>query len=867
MFVSTAVVVFQLRDLALSKQLEGIYFHHGATTDENELRLSLQFPLDGNSTLRCPQKKYTKYNDEGPYVGDDEEHADNAAPLKALRRTFVNKGALQGSQNVGSDAMRGGGDDDGWERNNASGRADSVDYPQTGYVPGSPRHPTAKVKTVFRVTNSLALTSTGVGAHDSRECSPELYGRVDQSGVSRSGVHLSPSADRHRSSHSSDRDNSHDRRGRRRNSSTDWTPHTSRDDEARFASLDRERQRERARRTSSPSRENARRTEDRHRRDDRPPSPDRGRRTSGGRGHDRRASRERGKRRQDNSREGDRHKDPKWRSSRERATRLPIHEETRGRDLSGRRRGHRSSYSRSPSRSHTDLPSRTRGSSRGGSIERNRGNPRNSRYQDDRAGNGPSRNGPSRNGGNGRWHSSEGRRDRDPSSPVRIKREHWDAPRNLSPPVRSQRSERVARDPVNDRDRRLDGRMETTDSVGSRARHGTGAEPKPGPRAVSGAPKPVSSDVSYLGYASMADRNNAKAKSGNATEGYAAMAGARDKVAGIIGVAHGDRTDGRWEKPNAGVSRVTHGTPTQRDYGSGRGDSRGRERPDASRIAPRDGGVGDPLSRGGGADGPARSNNFRNSPQIQPSRDPPRGPDGESLAARPDSKRVLINAETGGDNDRRGPWSGKPDGNRLDDPANPRDPRWQRVGPGYPDSSPAGQRQATTGVGVVAEGGAAGNVNPEKRSQDRADGRFGGGPGRWPENGGGAPPRPAAAAAAAAASDGAPLGHPGRKSAPMPALPPAGSGGGGGARLMIKGTHPAVPERHIHALVSQFGVVGKIEVLEVICVVGSEYVLLVSALWMLDRSTLCGKARDGAISGGGRGPFRYLRLLCAKQHS
>lgn len=36
-----------------------------------------------------------------------------------------------------------------------------------------------------------------------------------------------------------------------------------------------------------------------------------------------------------------------------------------------------------------------------------------------------------------------------------------------------------------------------------------------------------------------------------------------------------------------------------------------------------------------------------------------------------------------------------------------------------------------------------------------------------------------------------------------------------GARLMIKGTHPAVPERRIHALASTFGIVGKIEVLEV----------------------------------------------------
>lgn len=44
---------------------------------------------------------------------------------------------------------------------------------------------------------------------------------------------------------------------------------------------------------------------------------------------------------------------------------------------------------------------------------------------------------------------------------------------------------------------------------------------------------------------------------------------------------------------------------------------------------------------------------------------------------------------------------------------------------------------------------------------------------------------------------------------------PLSAGRGQGARLMIKGTHPAVPERRIHAVVSNYGVVGKIEVLEV----------------------------------------------------
>lgn len=50
---------------------------------------------------------------------------------------------------------------------------------------------------------------------------------------------------------------------------------------------------------------------------------------------------------------------------------------------------------------------------------------------------------------------------------------------------------------------------------------------------------------------------------------------------------------------------------------------------------------------------------------------------------------------------------------------------------------------------------------------------------------------------------------------PAPRPLPAVTARAQGARLMIKGTHPAVPERRIHALASDFGVVGKIEVLEV----------------------------------------------------
>lgn len=70
----------------------------------------------------------------------------------------------------------------------------------------------------------------------------------------------------------------------------------------------------------------------------------------------------------------------------------------------------------------------------------------------------------------------------------------------------------------------------------------------------------------------------------------------------------------------------------------------------------------------------------------------------------------------------------------------------------------------------------------------------------------------------------------------MPALPPPGTTRGEGARLMIKGTHPAVPERNIHALVSPFGVVGKIEVLEVMNPLLPCHSMCCFSRWWYDRS-------------------------------
>lgn len=88
------------------------------------------------------------------------------------------------------------------------------------------------------------------------------------------------------------------------------------------------------------------------------------------------------------------------------------------------------------------------------------------------------------------------------------------------------------------------------------------------------------------------------------------------------------------------------------------------------------------------------------------------------------------------------------------------------------------------------------------------------------------------------------------RSLPMPVVARAE-----GTRLMIQGTHPAVPERSIHALASEFGVVGKIQVLEVSSV---ELVPLFHSV-VLTKMHLCvfvfswfatGQTCDGHISNG-----------------
>lgn len=124
-----------------------------------------------------------------------------------------------------------------------------------------------------------------------------------------------------------------------------------------------------------------------------------------------------------------------------------------------------------------------------------------------------------------------------------------------------------------------------------------------------------------------------------------------------------------------------------------------------------------------------------------------------------------------------------------------------------PNVNPPRKRYAQTTVPPGAAGGYAEN-NAERLLGEwgRRDGGAGIQPGGGGGGGGGAGTRMLRA------------GVPGPVDLPLPssAAPPRPPPGRAqGARLMIKGTHPAVPERRIHALASDFGVVGKIEVLEV----------------------------------------------------
>lgn len=129
-------------------------------------------------------------------------------------------------------------------------------------------------------------------------------------------------------------------------------------------------------------------------------------------------------------------------------------------------------------------------------------------------------------------------------------------------------------------------------------------------------------------------------------------------------------------------------------------------------------------------------------------------------------------------------------------------------GHGQQGDSPPRKRYAADGAGV-GRGGTEGGTYRERDNNLAEGSRANNGRGGGEE---GAPPPSAGPATAAG---------------PLPDMLPKAAGthkvmqqdapGGRikGARLMIKGTHPAVPERRIHALVSDFGVVGKIEVLEV----------------------------------------------------
>lgn len=158
-----------------------------------------------------------------------------------------------------------------------------------------------------------------------------------------------------------------------------------------------------------------------------------------------------------------------------------------------------------------------------------------------------------------------------------------------------------------------------------------------------------------------------------------------------------------------------------------------------------------------------------------------------SPAPRPNNKRLMMPGESGVRGARGGSFdSGS---HRGDVEAT------TRV---YSVSSPPRKRQAA-GSGIVNEEDS--KYNPRSGRYERSR--------DWGVDGRNVQARPHAIPAAAT---------PGAASLPdtLSSKVPARAGERTlGTRLMIKGTHPAVPERRIHALVSEFGVVGKIEVLEV----------------------------------------------------
>lgn len=121
------------------------------------------------------------------------------------------------------------------------------------------------------------------------------------------------------------------------------------------------------------------------------------------------------------------------------------------------------------------------------------------------------------------------------------------------------------------------------------------------------------------------------------------------------------------------------------------------------------------------------------------------------------------------------------------------------------------KRRLTDGVNDVFHEAHANGNRPTKRYATTALGR---GIGRQPSNEGAA----SRAEWAVHSDDGMRADVPMRALLPSPGtIQPVSLSGDRpqGARLIIKGTHPAVPERKIHALASAYGTVGKIEVLEV----------------------------------------------------
>lgn len=876
------VLCRQLRTLVEEGHLKGIFMHFTDTPGEKEIRVNRQTLRKTRAALAL-RKTHELKSDGEPGI-DDGEGFPSKGLLNKLTRTFVNTDALEGSNKKpyarsGSlDAMLDGGgdDDDGGNGNNGSERVNSRSHPSTDFAATSPC--SSAEKTLFKFTNSLAdgpqnLAFVGPGkrATGSRSHSPEKDGKVRPRGDDRSGrfhrrsFSRSRSYGRGRSRSLSHADNSRGAPRAARHSSRERTARILRQEEtARYSSRERtalsrggagrgdlERRRDtryssRERETTRTSgREETRGHDSSNRRTSRRPSrsPSAEHLNHRQLSHVRNSSRNEPDQPNLDKPRGSRYLDgadtgphgvagtPHDAGGRRRRIGSLVDGDSRasGRDLSPLARGVKKEWSarRADSSPHGDSSGRRRPLIDGDRRARGRDLSPVRGIQYER---GARRADSSPNGGSsGRRRllidgdSRAGRRNPSPLA-RKVKDERGGRQDGAHPPPTVNRAERHARG--------LAGYGTLTSTAGRGGDRDFGsshpgyvslaARPKDSSRAADGEKKPTSGQY-RSGYASLA----AKPKDDVQADGRKDKPEFSDaRVTGTdAGTGHGTRMNGEVDQaPAADMSREGYGTLERAKFGGTPGDDRVRQKlePDGSVSRVQNADNSSSLNHridGGVVVRRGQSNNLKDSATVLPAKEPKTHAGAPPVTARQITKRDLLEVKGDSDVADRERRYGSFDSSRRGDNHSNTKPARQGQQPQHPGASPPRKRHA--GADAFAAHGDNGIGKPEGHRHPQGNGngndKFGRGPAVWTKIGGGGPP-----------PSGGPAPSPrppGMLTTPKPAMPPGGPGRVDGARLMIQGTHPAVPERRIHALVSEFGVVGKIEVLEV-CLLVLERVAL-----------------------------------------